>query len=479
MNAPTFGLEQRQTQTLTPRLQQAVRLLQLSSLDFGQELQQAMSSNPFLEWEDDAIGADDTPPEYDSDADMAEEAPFEPQVAAVADDNPALLTEEPSWSQGGNAATHNPEHDPIQQAPMEPSLHEHLQAQLNLLQLSDRDRLLTGVVVETLDEDGYLRSSLESLQTTPGLGAAEMTELQFALNLVQSLEPAGVGCRNVQECLRLQLRALPDNVAALPLQIVDSCFERLVKHDIPGIAQALQQPVPTVEQACELIGKLDPRPGWRHGMQAAGYLTPDVIVRRMDGRWVATLNQAAVPRIRLNELYAELFHRHRESHHSELASHLQEARWTVRNIEQRFNTILRVADAIVAAQQAFFEHGTLAMQPMGLKEIAEALSLHESTVSRATCNKYMATPAGVFELKYFFSRALSTREGDSCSTTAIRAAIKEMIKGENPARPLSDAEIMRQLTGQGLQVARRTVTKYRQMMRIPAVEQRRQHSRPH
>ncbi|HEY9101855.1 RNA polymerase factor sigma-54 [Chitinimonas sp.] len=479
MSAPAFRLETRQTQSLTPRLQQAVRLLQLSSLDFGQELQQALSSNPFLEWGDAPLDqADDAGEILEADRGMDDETTL-PADEHDMGEGMSPQHEEPSWASAPASSLQDPERDPIQQAPMEPSLHEHLQAQLNLLNLSDRDRLLTGVVVETLDEDGYLRSSLEALQATPGLGAVDTAELQFALNLVQSLEPPGVACRDVRECLQLQLHALPQEVTALPLQIVETCFERLVKHDVSGIAQQLQQPVEAVQQACGFIAKLDPRPGWRLGAQPANYLTPDIIVRRLDGRWVATLNPAAVPKIRLNQLYAELFHRHRESHHGELASHLQEARWTVRNIEQRFNTILRVADAIVVAQQAFFEHGTLAMQPMGLKEIAEALSLHESTVSRATCNKYMATPAGVFELKYFFSRALATRGGNSCSTTAIRAAIREMIKAEKPSQPLSDAEIMRHLTRQGLQVARRTVTKYRQMMRIPAVEQRKQRGQSH
>ena len=257
-------------------------------------------------------------------------------------------------------------------------------------------------------------------------------------------------------------------------RIVAHHLEQLAQRDISRMAKALGSTVAAVEAACECVRHLDPRPGWRFGSTAVQFVTPDVIVRKVKGEWQATLNPSAIPKVRLNKVYAELFQSHRESHHGDLASHLQEARWTVRNVEQRFATILRVAEAIVKRQKNFLEYGALAMKPLGLKEIAEELGLHESTVSRVTNNKYLATPAGVFELKYFFSRALPTSSGGACSATAIRGVIKDLIDGEDATNPLSDAEIARLLARQGLQVARRTVTKYRQMMRVPAVEMRRQ-----
>ena len=244
-------------------------------------------------------------------------------------------------------------------------------------------------------------------------------------------------------------------------------------HDIAGIARALGSTVAEVECAVDFIRHLEPRPGWRFGASDTRFITPDLIVRKVRDEWTVMLNPDVVPRVRLNRMYADLFRSHRDSRHSDLAAQLQEARWTVRNVEQRFSTILRVGQAIAQRQRNFLEYGELAMKPLGLREIAEELGLHESTVSRVTNNKYMATPLGVFELKFFFSRALATANGGACSTTAIRGAIKEMIDAEDSRNPLSDAHIARMLSRQGLQVARRTVTKYRQMMKVLPYEARR------
>jgi RNA polymerase sigma-54 factor len=228
-----------------------------------------------------------------------------------------------------------------------------------------------------------------------------------------------------------------------------------------------------VQHVADAIRRLDPRPGWRFGAPNVQYLTPDVIVKKIRGEWTASLNPAIVPKVRLNHVYAEMFQRNRSTQHTELAAHLQEARWTISNVAQRFATILSVAEAIVKRQKHFLEYGALAMKPLGLREIADEVGVHESTVSRVTNNKYMATPLGVFELKYFFSRAMVTASGGKCSATAIRGLIKDMIAAERPEAPLSDAEIARQLARQGLVVARRTVTKYRQILKIEAVERRR------
>jgi RNA polymerase sigma-54 factor len=307
--------------------------------------------------------------------------------------------------------------------------------------------------------------------------AADVDEMQFALNLVQSLEPAGVAARTVSECLLLQLSSIEcDDDRELARSIVTNHMDKLAQRDITGLARLLNRKATDIEVVCDRIRHLDPRPGWRFGSSNVHFVTPDVIVKKVRGAWTATLNPAIVPKVRLNHVYADLFQRHRDGKHSELAAHLQEARWTVRNVEQRFSTILSVTQAILKRQRHFLEYGALAMKPLGLREIAQEVGLHESTVSRVTNNKYMSTPVGVFELKYFFSRAMPTASGGSSSGTAIRGVIKEMIEAEQGVTPLSDAEIARLLARQGLTVARRTVTKYRQMLRIPAVERRRRHA---
>jgi RNA polymerase sigma-54 factor len=279
----------------------------------------------------------------------------------------------------------------------------------------------------------------------------------------------------------LQLGAIEcEDQRALARSIVDERLDQLAGRDINGLARAMSRSPAVIEAVCDRIRRLDPRPGWRFGSTGAQYLTPDVIVRKVRGEWTVSLNPVIAPKVRLNKVCAEMFQRHRTAHagegaNSEMSAHLQEARWTLRNIEQRFATILSVAQEIVKRQKHFFEYGSMAMKPMGLRDVANEVGIHESTVSRVTNNKYMATPMGVFELKYFFSRAMATRSGSTCSGTAIRGLIRDMIDAEKSDAPLSDAEIARQLARQGLVVARRTVTKYRQLLKIEAVERRRRH----
>ena len=282
------------------------------------------------------------------------------------------------------------------------------------------------------------------------------------------------GARDVVECLTLQVPQIPcERRRALAARILRECVQCLASRDMQAVARRMAVPLADAEAACMAIRRLDPRPGWRFGAPSVQYVTPDVIVRKVRGRWTATLNRAVVPRVKLNQTYASMFQEHRDSQHGELTQHLQEARWTVKNVQQRFSTILMVAEAILKRQQHFLEFGPMAMKPLGLREIATELGLHESTVSRVTNNKYMATPAGVFELKYFFSREMTTASGGACSATAIRGVIKEMIEAENPTEPLSDAQIARLLVRQGLKVARRTVTKYRQLLKLAPVDRRR------
>jgi len=260
---------------------------------------------------------------------------------------------------------------------------------------------------------------------------------------------------------------------SLAQTIVSEHLSTLAARDVNGLARRLGETAARVEAACNRIRRLDPRPGWRLGSSQVAYVVPDVVVKKVRGKWTVQLNPAIVPRVRLNSVYAQLFQRHRTAQNTDLGASLQEARWTLRNVEQRFSTILEVAQAIVARQCNFLEYGAMAMKPLGLREIAEAVGIHESTVSRATNNKYMATPTGVYELKYFLSRSMVSANGSACSGTAIRGLVKDIIEAESPAAPLSDAEITRQLAEQGLVVARRTVTKYRQMLKIEAVDRRR------
>jgi RNA polymerase sigma-54 factor len=335
-----------------------------------------------------------------------------------------------------------------------------------------------NTIVEALDDDGYLRVELQEVGSLSGLDPApDEDELNIALKLVQSLEPAGVAARDLKECMLLQLREAASEeqqpVRELAIRIVTDYLDRLAMRDSTGVARALGVSVQAIDAAAECIRRLEPRPGWRYGASGTRFVMPDVIVRKHRGSWTVNLNTSVVPRVRLNRMYADLFHAHRDSSHSGLAAQLQEARWTVRNVEQRFATIVRVAQAIVQRQSNFLDYGELAMKPLGLREIADELGLHESTVSRVTNNKYMATPLGVFELKHFFSRSLSTTSGGACSATAIRGAIKDMIASESTHEPVSDVEIARLLARQGLVVARRTVTKYRKMLKVPPYEMRR------
>lgn len=484
MNTPMMRVEHRQHQTLTPRLQQAVRLLQLSSLDFAQEIRDAMGKNPFLETEDVEPGADESSTSGSGDVPTAvTTAANEPVIDSAPTTNeaePDVEWERDSWQQSTSprSGSGDGETSVMDMVPADVGLRQHLHAQTGLRHLSARERMLVNCVIESLDDDGYLRSALCDVpclaELEPEVTQAELDE---ALAFVQRLEPAGVGARNVAECLRLQLHLIEcPTTREVAAEIIDHHLERLAHRDSMNLARVMDRPVHEVEAACNRIRHMAPRPGWRHGSADIQYVTPDVIARKIKGRWTAVLNPAVVPRVRLNQVYADLFRRHRDGQHAELAAHLQEARWTVRNVEQRFATILSVAEAILERQHHFLEYGPMAMKPLGLREIAEEVGLHESTVSRVTNNKYMATPAGVFELKYFFSRSMPTQSGGTCSATAIRGLIKDMIEAEDGAHPLSDAEIARQLARQGLTVARRTVTKYRQLLKLPAVEQRRRHT---
>ncbi len=495
--------DHRQTQTLSPRLQHAVRLLQMSSLDYSTQVRDTLGKNPFLEAEDSddqlqdgarADGSEASDSERrlkDATGDLREDAAGSADaetyggdaVDAAAGWHDADSASDRELWQAEPGAGSGARHDEgggmsaLDMMAVETPLNTHLHGQLNVLPLMPRDLLLARILVESLDDDGYLRTPLAELLEVAALDpAATLEEMQIALRRVQSLDPMGVAARDVGECLRLQLPSIVcPQMRGLARSIVVEHLPALAARDITGLARHLHETPARVEAACDRIRRLEPRPGWRLGSSRVAYVVPDVVVKKLRGQWTVQLNPAILPRVRLNHLYAQMFQRHRTPQNAELGANLQEARWTLRNVEQRFSTILDVAQAIVKRQRNFLAYGAMAMKPLGLREIADAVGIHESTVSRATSHKYMATPNGVFELKYFFSRSMLSTSGSACSGTAIRGLVRDIIEAESPDKPLSDVEITRQLAGQGLVLARRTVTKYRQLLKIEAVDRRRRH----
>jgi RNA polymerase sigma-54 factor len=450
---PAIALRLRQHLTLTPQVQQALRLLQMSALEFAQEMDQALSSNPFLE---ETADAQPTTPRESSSSSIEEVVV--PQEASTAGSSAERDHEE--WSGASEA---------------QPTLREHLREQLMISPMGSRDRALAHMVIDSLDDDGYFKLSFDELAAlVPAEHDVRAEDFLAALRLVQSLDPAGVAARNLEECLELQLLALGEDTPgrACALDIVRGRHLQLLgNREWARLQHAVACDENTLHTARGLIRTLDPKPGHRFGSPEARYVVPDVVVRKVRERWVASINPASLPRVRLNRAYAEALQGRGSS--QSLSRQLQEARWLLRSIEQRFATIQRVADAIVARQRGFFEYGEVAMKPLTLKLIAGELGLHESTVCRVTNSKYMATPRGLFEFKHFFSRRLATESGGAASATAVRAVMKEMIAAEDPRAPLSDAELARLLAQQGLRVARRTITKYRALMRLPSVDVRR------
>ena len=450
---PAIALRLRQHLTLTPQVQQALRLLQMSALEFAQEMDQALSSNPFLE---ETADAQPTTPRESSPSTI--EDVVVPQEASTAGSSAERDHEE--WSGASE---------------VQPTLREHLREQLMISPMGSRDRALAHMVIDSLDDDGYFKLSFDELAAlVPPEHDVRPEDFLAALRLVQSLDPAGVAARNLEECLELQLltldEATPGRACALDI-VRGRHLQLLGNREWARLQHAVACDENTLHTARGLIRTLDPKPGHRFGSPEARYVVPDVVVRKVRERWVASINPASLPRVRLNRAYAEALQGRGSS--QSLSRQLQEARWLLRSIEQRFATIQRVADAIVARQRGFFEYGEVAMKPLTLKLIAGELGLHESTVCRVTNSKYMATPRGLFEFKHFFSRRLATESGGAASATAVRAVMRELIAAEDPRAPLSDAELARLLAQQGLRVARRTITKYRALMRLPSVDVRR------
>lgn len=484
---PTLQFRLSQHLTLTPQLQQSIRLLQLSTVELNQEIERLLMENPILEREDGeaepaARAADEAPRAADS-------APADsPEPQERGEELPADFASPWRGAQEGD----DDDGDRNQPAPDTPTLREHLNSQLTLVHIDARDRSLVSMLIDALDDDGYLTQPLEEIAALlprggegMGEGGAERAaeavaeELAIALRHLQNLEPAGVGARSPSECLALQLRALrpdahggPDpRCHAVALAIAERHLELLAARDYARLKAATGASDEELRAAQQLIRGLNPRPGAAFSRIESPYVIPDVVVRKVRNVWKASLNQEAMPRLRINRFYAELTAGQKNSGGS-LATQLQEARWLIKNVRQRFDTILRVSQAIVDRQRSFLEHGEVAMRPMVLREIAEVLGVHESTISRVTTQKYMATPRGTFELKYFFGSHVATDSGGAASSTAIRALIKQLVAAEDPHDPLPDSAIARLLGEQGIVVARRTIAKYRESLQIPPVNQR-------
>jgi RNA polymerase sigma-54 factor len=484
---PALQLKLSQHLALTPQLQQSIKLLQLSTVEMQQEIENYLLENPMLERDDD--GAPESfaaAQQFDAPrSDVAERADHDEREERDArDDREQAIPAAPSdvdddrWSSDAGTYTGAGRDDDDDSDAQDihastPSLREHLNWQLGMTQLSGRDRSLVVFLIEALDEDGYLSTPLaELLETLPPEYEIELEELEIALRHIQSFEPTGIGARSPQECLALQLKAMPDCAEKrLALLIVEKHLELLAARDFAKIKRFTDCDDEALKAAHALIVTLDPRPGARFSQVEARYITPDVIVKKLKGKWTAYTNPDAYPRLRINRLYAEVLARQRRGN-GNLTGQLQEARWLIKNVQQRFETIHRVSQAIVDRQRQFFEHGEVAMRPLVLREIADILGLHESTVSRVTSQKYMATPRGIFELKYFFGSHVATDTGGACSATAIRALIKQLIGAEDGKKPLSDSQLSEILGQQGIVVARRTVAKYRESLNIPPVNLR-------
>ena len=452
---------------MTPRLQQAIRLLQLSTLELHTEIQEALDSNLMLELDEDDA------PDLGAETEVAPaDIPSELPVDSAWEDIYETYTVGSGLSNGDANGT-----DPATHRAQIESLKDRLNWQMALMRLSDTDRVIATALIDAVDDDGYLVLSLEDIRHSIDPLCREVTleEIEAVLRQIQTLDPPGVAARGLGECLAIQLHQLPADTewrdAALAL--VTEHLQALASKSYAQIMAALGLGKDDLQCVIDLIRSLSPRPGAAFETSAPEYVIPDVYVRRANGVWKVELNPDASPRIRINAHYATLVQRANDSaDNNTLKTHLQEARWFIKSLLNRGETLLKTATCIVERQRGFLEHGEEAMKPMVLADIAQTIGMHESTISRVTTRKYMHTPRGVFELKYFFSSHVRTASGSEASSTAIRAVLRKLIAAENTARPLSDQKLKEILSGQGLRIARRTVAKYREAMAIPSSTER-------
>jgi RNA polymerase sigma-54 factor len=486
-----------QTLSMTPQLQQAIRLLQLSSIELQEEIQQALEENPLLQLAEDVhSGSDETLNEYSTSNESSTEANDHSADHELADlnefestsnldsDIPEDLNLDAAWddvydTSTGSSSSSDSEGDNQSflenQGSAAEDLQEHLLWQITMCQLSEIDKRIAVTIVQSLDEAGYLCESVEEvLASLIDELPIELEDVEMVLKYIQHLDPLGVGARDLRECLLIQLsKQAPCELQKVAVVLVEKHLDLLEKRDYKEIQKRLKINQSTFEATITLLRTLQPRPGSAFSSNATDYITPDVFVHKVRNAWVVSLNQRVTPELQINQVYADMIGQVKNSTDSHyLKNNLQQARWLIRSLESRNSTILNVAKAIVERQSAFMQYGEQAMKPLILRDIAEELEMHESTISRVTTNKYMYTPRGIFEFKYFFSSQLDTDTGSSCSSTAIRAMIKQLIAKEDARSPLSDSGLTQLLKDQGINVARRTVTKYREAMSIPSSHER-------
>jgi len=472
------GLQLRLSQQLamTPQLQQAIRLLQLSTLELQQELQQALESNPLLE-------QTDLHEEIDSQEEADNEA-FDTVDALEQKEMPDELPLDASWDEiytagtpSGTGTDYQDDELPVYQGETTQSLQDYLMWQVGLTPFSDTDRAIATSIVDAVDETGYLTTSVEEILESIGNEDLDLDEVEAVLKRIQRFDPIGVAAKDLRDCLLIQLSQFAKDTPWLAeaKTIISEHLDLLANHDFRTLMRVTRLKEDVLKEAVSLIQSLDPRPGQSIQTGEPEYVIPDVLVRKISNRWVVELNSDSIPRLQINQHYAGMCNTARNDADSQfIRSNLQEAKWLIKSLESRNDTLLRVSRCIVEQQQAFFEQGEEFMKPMVLADIAQAVEMHESTISRVTTQKYLHSPRGIFELKYFFSSHVNTEGGGEASSTAIRALVKKLIAAENPAKPLSDSKLTTMLSEQGIMVARRTVAKYRESLSIPPSNQRKQ-----
>ena len=487
---PSLQLKFSQQLTMTPQLQQAIKLLQLSTLDLQQEIQEALDSNPLLEVEE---GNDEPQVEknnIDSDDSVTEASAtassdtLEAGDALEKNDLPDEFPIDSTWDEyysASSAPAPGPSNDDEQifQGETTEDIQEHLSWQMRLTHFSDTDRAIATAIIDSIDESGYLTVTLEDILDAVNSEdmeePIEMDEIECVLKRIQMFDPIGSGSRSPQECLMVQLRQFSEDTPWLneAKQLIEEYSDLLSSKDYRTLMRKSRLKEDQLREAMRLLQTLNPRPGSALVTKEPEYVIPDVSVTKKNGRWVVELNPDSLPKLSVNQQYAAMSRRAKNSSDSQfIRSHMQEAKWFIKSLESRNETLMKVANCIVQQQMGFFEHGPEMMKPMVLNDVAEMVDMHESTISRVTTQKYMHTPRGIFELKYFFSSHVATDSGGECSSTAIRALIKKLVAAEKPSKPLSDSKIASLLAEQGIKVARRTIAKYRESLSIPPSNQR-------
>ena len=472
------GLQLRLSQQLamTPQLQQAIRLLQLSTLELQQELQQVLESNPLLE-QIDTHEEIDTRETQDSEtldtADALEQKEMPEELPLDASWDTIYTAGTPS----GTSGDYIDDELPVYQGETTQTLQDYLMWQVELTPFSDTDRAIATSIVDAVDDTGYLTVPLEDILESMGDEEIDIDEVEAVLKRIQRFDPVGVAAKYLRDCLLIQLSQFDKTTPWLEEArlIISDHLDLLANHDFRTLMRVTRLKEDVLKEAVNLIQSLDPRPGQSIQTGEPEYVIPDVLVRKHNGHWTVELNSDSIPRLQINQHYASMCNNARNDGDSQfIRSNLQDAKWLIKSLESRNDTLLRVSRCIVEQQQAFFEQGEEYMKPMVLADIAQAVEMHESTISRVTTQKYLHSPRGIFELKYFFSSHVNTEGGGEASSTAIRALVKKLIAAENPAKPLSDSKLTSLLSEQGIMVARRTVAKYRESLSIPPSNQRKQ-----